>query len=82
MLTPDRGRRGGGVAGGCNAPTRNLQNIKHKHADQPSEKTCDTLPDLRVASVEQTGLETTHCEKCVICVLQDVSCGVTERAMC
>jgi len=26
-----------GDASGCNVPTTNLQNIKHKHADQPTK---------------------------------------------
>jgi len=32
------GGKGRGRAGGCKAPTRNLQNIKHKRADQPGNK--------------------------------------------
>jgi len=30
--------RSQGGASGCSAPTRNLQNIKDKHAGQPAEK--------------------------------------------
>ena len=47
------------------SPTRDLQNIKDKHADQPAKKPCDTLSQPRVASVEPPWLETTHFQKCV-----------------
>ena len=50
-----------GDARGCNehtanldAPTRNLQNIKHKHADQHA-KTRDTLSHPRVALLNRRG---------------------------
>ena len=57
------------------APTRNLQNIKDQHNDQSAKKTCDTLPHLRVASVEQTRLETADFQNCVY--KQCISCSVT-----
>lgn len=61
-----------GGAIGCTAPTinlaartRNLQNIKDKHADQPAKKkTCDTLPHPRVASAEPPSLEKTETRSC------------------
>ena len=49
-----------GVSSGRDAPTRNLQNIKNKHTEQPAKKTCDTLPHPHVASVEPPRLEATH----------------------
>jgi hypothetical protein len=36
-LRANEARRQGG-ASGCNSPTRNLQNIKDKRADQPAKK--------------------------------------------
>jgi hypothetical protein len=51
-----------GGASGYNVPTRNLQNIKHKHPDQPIKK-CDTLLHPCVASVEPPWLETIHFKK-------------------
>ena len=46
-------------ASSCTARNRNLQNIQHKHAGQPFNKSA-TLPQLRPASVEPPWLETNH----------------------
>jgi len=74
-----------GDARGCNehtanldAPTRNLQNIKHKHADQHA-KTRHTLSHPRVASVEPPRLATTHFQNCMY--VQFVLCTVKERCV-
>ena len=59
-----------GAASGCkaratifDAPTRNLQNIKHNHTDQPAKKTCGTLPHPPVVTAEPPWLDTTHFQK-------------------
>ena len=59
-----------GAASGCkaratifDAPTRNLQNIKHNHTDQPAKKTCGTLPHPPVVTAEPPWLNTTHFQK-------------------
>jgi hypothetical protein len=44
------------------APTRNLQNITEKHADQGAEKICNILLHSCVPSVEPPRLEITHFE--------------------
>ena len=61
-----------GGASGCNrrttnldTPTRTLQNVKDKHADQPANKRATHVPHPRVASVEPPWLETTHFQKCM-----------------
>jgi len=59
------------------APTSNLQNIKDKHANQPTVKTCDNLPHPRVASVELQWLDTTHFQKSMN--MHNALCSVTER---
>ena len=61
------------------APTRNVQNIKDKHPDQPAKKTCDAVPHPHVASVEPLLLEATHFQK--YRYMQDVLCSVTEHLM-
>ena len=43
------------------APTRNLQNIKDKHADYSTKK-CDNVPHPRGASVEPPWFETPNLE--------------------
>jgi hypothetical protein len=80
--TQDRGQAD---ATGCNAPTtnldaptRNLQNTEHEHADQPA-KNRDTLPHPRVASVELPWFETTHFQKCMH--VHDGLCNVLKPIM-
>jgi hypothetical protein len=59
-----------GAASGCkaratifDAPTRNLQNIKHNHTDQPAKETCGTLLHPPVVTAEPPWLDTTHFQK-------------------
>jgi hypothetical protein len=75
MLARSRGRGGGASA--CKASTRNLKNIKDKHADQTAKKTCDTLLYSRFAYAEPPCLETAQFQKCMH--IQDVMCSVIER---
>ena len=70
-----------GVTSGRIAPSRNLQNIKDEHADQPAKKkkTCETLPQPRVALLDLRRWKELILKK--ILYMQNVLCIVIERIM-
>lgn len=82
-----------GVQGGTNVPTivpttnldtpiSNFLSVKEKHADQPSKKTCDTIPHPNAASVEPPWLEKKKLIFENICLGKGVVCNVTDRILC
>jgi hypothetical protein len=60
-------------------PITNLQNIKDKQAEQPTKKTCNTLPPQCIASAELPWLETNHFKKYIICKMV---CATLQKALC
>jgi hypothetical protein len=60
------------------APTRNLQNIKDKHGDQPAKKTCDNVGIQALLLMNRSGWKL-HTFKNKY--HQDVLCNLVEQML-